>query len=311
MNDYDVYIGVDISKESLDLSSFDSKVDQVANTVKGVKSLIHRIKEMKQSAMVCCEATGGYEETLVSACFEAGVPVAVANPRRVRRYAQSKGLLAKTDKIDASMIAGYAKAMNPRLGVKRPDWQILVKNVLARRNDLITMITQEKNRLTSSPSSCITKNIKKHIAWLAKELKQINDEIASITKENKMLANSVKRICKVKGFGKLSALGLLVCVPELGGVTGNEAAALVGVAPYNDDSGTKKGKRRVAYGRSLVRKILYMAALSASRSNPVLKIFYQRLIAKGKPQKVAIVAVIRKLVMLANKLMADPQFTLA
>jgi len=311
MSEYDVYIGVDVSKETLELSPFDAKSAEVANTAKGVGALVRRIKALRRPAMVCCEATGGYEKRLVSACLEAGVPVAVANAKWVRRYAQSKGVLAKTDKIDARMISEYAERNGPRLRAGRAAWQEDAKALLARRNDLVSMATQEQNRLGPSPSGCVRKYIQEHIRTLKAQVRKIDAELSSLRKGNEPFAAGVKRICGIKGVGKLSAMSLLAFVPELGGVSGNEAAALVGVAPYNDDSGTMRGKRHTVCGRSRVRRTLYMAALSASRCNPVLKAVYKRLTAKGKTHKVALVAIIRKIVNLANRLMADPEFRLA
>lgn len=311
MSEYHVYIGVDVSKEILELSPFDAKSAEVANTAKGVGALVRRVKALRRTAMVCCEATGGYEKRLVSACLEAGVPVAVANAKWVRRYAQSKGVLAKTDKIDARMISGYAEKNSPRLRARRAAWQEDAKALLARRSDLVSMATQEQNRLGPSPSDCVRKYIREHIRALKAQVKKIDAELSRLRKGNEPLAAGVRRICGIKGVGKLSAMSLLAFVPELGEVSGNEAAALVGVAPYNDDSGKMRGKRHTVCGRSRVRRTLYMAALSASRCNPVLKAVYKRLTAKGKTHKVALVAIIRKIVNLANRLMADPEFRLA
>jgi transposase len=311
MSECAVYIGVDVSKATLELSPFDAKPAEVPNTDKGVSALVRRIKALGRTAMVCCEATGGYEKRLVSACLEAGVPVAVANAKWVRRYAQSKGILAKTDKIDARMLAEYAEKNRPRLRAGRAAWLEDAQALMSRRGDLTAMVTQEKNRLGPSPSARVKKYIQEHIRTLKAQIKKIDAELAKLRKENEPFAAGVKRICAIKGVGVLSAMSLLVFVPELGGVSGNEAAALVGVAPYNDDSGKMNGKRHTACGRPRVRKTLFMAALSASTSNPVLKAVYERLTAKGKPHKVALVALIRKIVTLANRLMADPEFKLA
>lgn len=310
MNDYTVHIGVDVSKETLELSSFDTKSTTVQNTDKGVRALTKRIKALGQTAMVCCEATGGYEKVLVAACLKAEIPIAVANPKWVRRYAQSKGILAKTDKIDAKLIADYAEKNRPRLRVRRDDWQEEAKDLLTRRSDLIAIVTQERNRLSTSPRAIIRTSIQRLIRTLTTQIKIIDARLAILRKENETFETGVERISEIQGVGVLSAMYLLAFIPELGSVSGNEAAALAGVAPYNNDSGKMKGKRHISCGRPHVRKTLYMAALSASRHNPVLKEIYDRLIAKGKPSKVALVTLIRKIVNLANRMMADPEFKL-
>lgn len=311
MSDYAVHIGVDVSKKTLELSPFDTKSAMVPNTNKGVCALIKRIKALEQTTMVCCEATGGYEKVLVAACLDAEIPIALANAKWVRRYAQSKGVLAKTDKIDAKLIAEYAEKNRPRLKARCEAWQEEAKALLTRRDDLTAMLTQERNRLSASPQAIVRTSIQGHIRTLKTQIKRIDATLARLRQENEALDIGVKRICEIRGVGVLSAMSLLVFVPEIGSVSGNEAAALAGVAPYNDDSGKMKGKRQIGCGRSNVRKTLYMAALSASRHNPVLKEVYDRLVAKGKPRKVALVALIRKIVNLANRMMADPEFKLA
>jgi transposase len=311
MKAYEVHVGVDIAKDSLEVSPFDSKEPVVENTFAGLESLVRRIKELGRPAMVCCEATGGFEHGLVCACLDAGIPVAVVNARRVRRYAQSQGVLAKTDRIDARVIRDYAERSELRLRERRAAWQVQAKALLTRRNELSSMLVQEKNRLGISPDDRVRRSIGEIVAAIRAQIKQIDAELKILVKKNAEFAKSVARICGIKGVGVLSAMALLAFVPELGEVSGNEAAALVGVAPYNDDSGTVKGKRRTTGGRSEVRKTLYMAALSASVHNPLLSAFHQRLVQKGKPHKVALTAVIRKIVVLANRLLADPEFELA
>jgi len=311
MYDYGVYIGVDVSKGTLAVSPFDSKTFEVANTANGISSLIKRIKKLKQSAMVCCEATGGYESPLVTACLAADIPVAVANPKRVRDYAKGQGVLAKTDAIDAAIIAGYAQDNKPRLSDKPEAWREAAIALLSRREDLMQMLSQEKNRLSNPSTANVSKLISQHIAWIEKNIKKIEAQMDKIAKENETFAASVARIDQIKGCGKQTAMAMLVFVPEIGKISDNEATALVGVAPYCDDSGTKKGKRRVACGRKKVRRALYMAAVCASNHNPILKAVYDRLVAKGKLKKVAIVTVMRRLVILINRLMANPDFKLS
>lgn len=308
MNKYEVYIGVDVSKETLELSCFDKKPRTVPNTTAGIRRLIKRIEPLDGPVLVCCEATGGYEKLLATALLTAGIPIAVVNAKRARDFGKSKGILAKTDPIDAELLASFARVHQPRtLGV-RPAWLPILQAFLGRREEILAMIKQEKSRLDPLPDKSVAKLIRKHIKQMELQLHEIEQQIETLCSESAELKHSVKRITQVKGMGELSALALLGFVPELGSISDKQASALVGVAPFNRDSGKFRGQRHTTGGRQKVRRILYMAALSAKRYNPILREFYNSLIARGKPFKVAIVAVMRKLVCLANQIMTDAAF---
>lgn len=308
MNKYEVYIGVDVSKEMLELSCFDNKTRAVPNTNVGIQRLIKRIERLGEPVLVCCEATGGYEKLLASALLAAGIAIAVVNAKRARDFGKSKGILAKTDPIDAELLASFARVHQPRTLEVREDWQPSLQALLGRREDILAMIKQEKSRLDPLPDASVAKLIRKHIKQMELQLREIEKQVDTLCSESAELQASVERITQVKGMGKLSALALLGFVPELGSISDKQASALVGLAPFNRDSGKFRGQRHTTGGRQKVRRILYMAAVSAKSSNPILREFYNSLIARGKPFKVAIVAVMRKLVCLANQIMADATF---
>jgi transposase len=308
MNPPEVYVGVDVSKAVLDLSPFDEQSCKVPNTPTGIESLLGRLKRLGRAVMLCCEATGGYEKLLVAMSLKAGIAVAVVNAKRVRDFAKSKGLLAKTDAIDARILAEYGACHHPRAAVAAPDWQPKAHALLVRRSDLLAMIHQERCRLDPEPEKCVRAGIKAHIRHLQALVDRLERDLWDLCKTDSDLAKQVQRICQIQGVGRLSALAVLAFVPELPSLTDKEAAALVGVAPFNDDSGKSKGRRRTAGGRKRVRRFLFMAALAASRCNPVLKEFYARLRAKGKPFKVALIAVMRKLIETIHRVLTNPSF---
>lgn len=307
MSDTKRYIGIDISKDTLEISPFDKGAQLVLNQSKNIKSLIARLKKI-DNAVVCCEATGGYEKLLIAECLSQGQPVALVNARQVRDFAKSKGILAKTDKIDAAVLSDYGTQNMPEPMEPKPIWLNRLNGFLKRRDDLIDMVKQEKCRLHPTPSKEIESMIKTHIKGLEKMINEIEAEVDKIMETEDAFKETFKKLIDVKSIGRQTAVYLIGFVPELGHVTGNEAAALVGLAPYCNDSGKFKGKRSIRGGRSEVRRVLYMAAVSAKTHNPILRKFYNRLIAAGKPTKVALTAVMRKLVVLANKICANPEF---
>lgn len=310
MNDTLRYLGVDVAKKTLQVDAFDSQKTSVTNDARGVARLISRIKQCGE-LVVCCEATGGYESLLVRACREAGIPVVMTDPRRVRYFARSKGILAKTDKIDAQILSAFGNQNQP---VPRPvpdDASGELKQIMTRRNELIENLVQEKNRLDTSHHPRMVANIKKHIRHLEGLIEQLQEDIDTLLSRSPVLNEKYNRLISVKAIGQITALSLLAFLPELGAATSEEIAALAGVAPYNRDSGLFQGKRRTTGGRAPVRKALYMAAVCATRMNPILRAYYQHLIQRGKAPKVALVALMRKLVILANRLIALPDFKLA
>ena len=308
MHAYEVNIGVDISKETLAAAFPDGRVTEFTNDRRGLNALMGKVKAHGPSVRVCCEATGGYELRLADACHAAGVAVTVANARRVRDFARGKGLLAKTDAIDARVIARYAAENNPRPAAPRPAWQGRLRALADRHAALTDDLVRETNRLEAEGDTWVAKDIRAHIRQIEAHLKKVGRQIAALRAETPAFERDAGRLEQVKGIGPVSACAILAYLPELGDVSGNEAAALTGVAPYNDDSGKHRGRRRCRGGRGQVRRVLWMAATAAARSNPILKAFYERLRARQKPHKLAIVAVIRKLVRLANKILSDPNF---
>ena len=310
MADKKCYIGIDISKDTLEVSPFDKGTQSVPNQSKNIKSLIARLQKIG-NAVVCCEATGGYEKLLVAQCLSEEQPVALVNARQVRDFAKSKGILAKTDKIDAEVLRDFGTQNEPRLLEPKPLWLNRLHDLLKRRETLVDMRKQEKCRLKPTPSTEIEKMIVKHIKILDQMLDQIETLIESIMVEEKVFKETYKSLVEVKSIGRQTAVYLIGFVPELGRITGNQAAALVGLAPYCNDSGAFSGKRSIRGGRSELRRVLYMAAITAKNHNPILREFYNRLIAAGKPKKVALTAIMRKLIVLANKICANPDFKLA
>lgn len=306
-----VYVGIDVSKRSLDISPFDTGSRHINNTSSAITGLIRRIKANRGDVTVCCEATGGYERLLCSMLQHADIKVACINPSRVRDFAKSRGILAKTDKIDAWVLSSFAESNPLRLLGGAPSWQPIVKALLIRREELIEIRQQEKSRLDPAPLPESAAFIKRHLKVLDRHIKAVEDRLAQLLNEHSDFHNKFRRLVAVKAIGRISAMSLLAYLPELGAVTDNQAAALAGLAPYNKDSGSQKGHRMVQGGRPRIRRALYMSALTGSVHNPVFMELYQRLINRGKPSKVALTAIMRKMVILANRLMADPHFQLS
>ena len=308
MDAYEVNIGVDVSKETLAAAFPDGRVTQFTNDRRGLETLMAKVRALGPSARVCCEATGGYELRLADACHAAGVAVTVANARQVRDFARGKGLLAKTDAIDARLLARFAAENNPRPTPQPPPWQRRLRALCDRRDALTGDLARETGRLEAETDAWVAKDIRDHIRQLRSHLAKLAREVAALKAQNAGFARQTQRLEQVKGIGPASACAFTAYLPELGSVTGNEAAALAGVAPYNDDSGKRRGKRRCRGGRARLRRVLWMAATAAARFNPILRAVYERFRSNGKPHKVAIVAIIRRLVCLANKIITNPDF---
>jgi transposase len=301
-----VYAGVDVSKDRLDVCVRRSEPERhgggdafvVAHDEAGIDTLVSRLVE-KRPVLVIVEATGGFERAVVGALAAAGLPVAVVNPRQVRDFARATGKLAKTDALDAEVLARFAEAIRPTPKAL-PDEEIrALQGILARRRQLVDMLTAENNRVHSA-SKPVAKRIAAHIKWLQKELSRTDGDLDKAIKESPALAENEALLRSVPGVGPVLARTLLAQVPELGTLTHKRLAALVGVAPLNRDSGSLRGRRSVWGGRAEVRAALYMGALVAARRNPVVREFYERLLAVGKPKKVALVACMRKLLAILN-----------
>jgi transposase len=298
---------VDVSKTTLDASA--PKLNrEYPNTPAGFAQMI---KAVPSGAHIIMEATGGYERPFAMALHSKGISVSIVNARHVRDFAKSMGQLAKTDKIDAHMIARYASVKCPKPDPKPSEAQMRLTEFATRRDQLVQMRTMEKNRLGHHAIEVVRKQAQKVIAFLSKQIAEFEKLIAQEIASDSELKAKYARITQADGVGPIVAAAMLAHMPELGTLTRNEASALVGVAPFACDSGTFKGKRRIWGGRSVPRCALYMAALGAVRHNPIHKAFYERLRKANKPRKVALVAVMRKLIMLINHLLKNPDFSLA
>jgi transposase len=298
-----VYVGVDVSKETLDMAVHASEQRwEFANTVKGIDEVLS-ILENLSPALVVLEATGGMEYPMAAALAVTNIPVAVVNPRRVRDFARATGRLAKTDAIDALVLADFAAAIHPPSRPLPDDQAQELKAILTRRRQLIEMLTAERNRLHSARSKAVKAHIQAHIAWLEKEMIQINDDLGHSIRETPVWQEKDDLLKSVPGVGPVLSTTLLADLPELGALNRRRIAALVGVAPFNRDSGHLRGKRTIWGGRAVVRSALYMSTLVATRYNPVIRGFYQHLLAAGKPKKVALTACMRKLLTILNAML--------
>ena len=298
------YVGIDVSKDKLDVAVLgDKTIVQVANTKKGIARFTKRMAELRPKLIVV-EATGGYEEALVLALYEAGLPVALVSPQRVRQYAKARGLLAKTDKLDAQNLAEYGKQIQPRLFVGKSEEGRRLSGLVGRRKQVGEMLKAEKNRLRTANSE-MKSSLEMVIGVLKGEMKRLEKEIAKFMKENVEFGEQEKLLSSAKSVGPVTAATLLADLPELGKLDRKEIAALVGVAPMNHDSGKKRGYRKTKGGRPDVRSVLYMSALSAIRYNPVIKPQYQQLLKRGKLKKVAITACMRKMLTILNAMVRD------
>jgi transposase len=299
-----LYIGIDVSKDKFDVASEPSSIDQsFANDPQGIKSLVRMLRLMKPQLIVL-EASGPYHVALRDALNAAGLPACVANPRHTKHFMQSTGELAKTDRIDAKGLALYAARMRPIVREVPDKHQQQLRELVSRRRDLVGYITMEKNRREGA-SPWVVRNINKHIRYLQKEVDAIEAKMATLMEADSQRWLEYQLLLTVPGVGKICAFTLLALLPELGRVNGKQIAALAGVAPFNHDSGRYHGVRRCWGGRAEVRNVLYMAALAARRHNPVIKEFYERLIAKGKAPKQALVGCMRKLLTALNAMLRD------
>ena len=300
----EVYVGIDVSKGTLDVATRPAgEVWTVANDDEAIATLVTRLLSLGP-ALVVLEASGKYEAPCAAALAADGVPVAVVNPRQARDFGKSTGRLAKTDAIDATMLALFAERVRPEPRPLPDAESEALRAILARRRQLVTMTAAEKNRAHMAAPS-VAKGIAKHVRWLERELSAVDDDLRRAIRESAAWRAKDDLLRGVPGVGRVLATTLLVDVPELGRLNRREIAALVGVAPLNRDSGTFRGQRSVWGGRATVRTALYMGALAAVRSNPPVKALYERLVAKGKPKKVALVACMRKLLVTCNAVVRD------
>lgn len=305
------FIGIDVAQ-----SDFVVAREGVAgsrkylNTERGYRDLIKDLSaqgaEIGKIERIVLESTGGYERRLVAALGGAGLPVVVVNPRQVRDFAKSTGQLAKTDQIDAHMLADFAARIRPDLKPLATEDQEELRDFLTRHEQLVQMLVAEKSRLLQAEGQgrhVLRKKIKSHIKFLERELAMLDSDLDDTLKRSEIWREKDDLLQSVPGIGKVTSRSLLGLIPELGTVNGSEAAKLAGLAPLNRDSGKFRGSRHIGGGRSRARAVLYMATLVATRYNPVVKLWYLRLLAAGKPKKVALIACMRKLLVVLNAML--------
>ena len=303
MNKEQTYVGADISKEYLDVAVNElDKKWRFANNSYGISKAVAMLNGMSP-VFVVFEATGGLELSFWAALTEAGIEAAPVNPRQIRDFAKAKGKLAKTDEIDAGVIAHFGKVMQPRCQPFPSTQEI--KEIMSRRSQLVEMITAEKNRLKWARSRRIQEDIQLHIEWLERQQDDVDKNLKHAIDTDPAMREKSKLLQSTPGVGPTVSASLLTQVPELGTLNRHQIAALVGVAPLNRDSGKMRGKRTVWGGRSRVRNALYMATLVAAQHNPVIRAFYQRLRDEGKPAKVALTACMRKLLVILNAMLKN------
>ena len=299
------FFGIDVSKTALDLAQWGQKeVTRFENNATGIATMVEMLSSETAVTLIVVEASGGFEQTMVTELAAASLPIVVVNPTRVRNFARAKGQLAKTDQIDAQVIADFAQTIRPEVRPLGTEEQQLIKALVTRRRQLIDIQTGEKNRRTTTNPELLPR-LEKHLDWLATELAEIEEDLNDWIDKNAQWREKRASLESVPGVGKVTSFALLAELPELGTLSRQKIAALVGLAPFNRDSGRFRGRRHIFGGRSDVRSVLYMAALSGIRYNPVLKTFYDRLIAKGKLPKVALTACMRKLLTILNAIIRD------
>jgi transposase len=301
MNTHESFVGIGISKDWLDVAWLTGQTLQIGYSDEAIAGLIKRLLEQPPTLIVL-EATGGLETALATALAVQGLAVAVVNPRQVRDYAKACGRLAKTDRVNALILAAFASAIRPQVRPLPDEETRALGDLLARRRQLVDMRVQEKLRLARA-SAVQRDSLREHIAWLDERIGRIDTDLTHALRASQAWREKDDLLQVIPGVGKVTRATLLALLPELGSLNSKEIAALAGVAPFNRDSGKHQGERIVWGGRSQVRRVLYMAAVSAARCNPVIRDFYQRLRSQGKPAKVALTACMRKLLVIMNSML--------
>jgi transposase len=302
------FLGVDVAKLTLAIQ-FPDHLWSIANTVQGHAAFLAKARALGP-VHVICEATGGYERALVLALLQANIAVSVINPRHVRDFARACGRLAKTDAIDAAILRDYGQKLRPAADAPPAAEEAELAELVRARQELVGLITDEINRREHARLPVVLKLSHARQKQLEKHLAQLDAALDAQVAARTELRAKAERLQQVAGVGRVSAFTLLALLPELGRIGDAQASALVGVAPLNHDSGQFRGQRHIHGGRAAVRRVLYMAALAATVHNPILKAFYQRLRERGKPAKLALTAVMRKLTVLLNRLLKNPHFNL-
>lgn len=300
MNTPEIFVGIDISKKRLDVAVTPGDHTFASpNNEDGIQKLVKRLKNLKPQ-IILLEATGGYEFFLVAALREAQLPACFINPKLVRNFARSAGIAAKTDRLDAKVLALFASRLRPQPRPLPDAQQQELQHLMTRRRQLLDMVQMEKNRLDPAPFPRVRQSIQHNIASLEAQLADLHREIDDFFQQNPLWVELEETLSNQKGVGHLTVLSLAAYLPELGRLNHKETVSLAGLAPFNRDSGQWRGQRHIEGGRNRVRQALYMAALSASRFHPEISAFFQRLLGKGKPFKVALVACMRKLLTILN-----------
>jgi transposase len=301
----EINVGIDVSKDRLDgFVRPSNEAFAVARDGEGVAALVERMKALRPGRIVL-EATGGFEQVVAAALAAAGLPVVVVNPRQIRDFARALGRLAKTDRIDAEVIALFAERLRPDIRALPDEQTRLLDELVTRRRQVVEMMVAEGNRARRLTSTRLKKRIERHCAALQKELSELERELDDTIRATPIWLETHQLLTSVPGVGNILARTLIADMPELGNIDRRQVAALTGLAPFNRDSGKWRGRRAVWGGRARVRAVLYMATVAATRCNPVIKAFYQRLRQDGKPAKVAITACMRKLITILNAIMRD------
>ena len=300
------YVGIDVSKDRLDVAVLGERQEtQVGNHKEGIARLVQQMQAL-QPELIVVEATGGYQRAGVEALFWAGLAVAVVNPARVRQFARACGLLAKTDKLDAQVLAVFGQRVQPRRYVGKSEAEKQLSALLVRRKQVEEMLTAEQNRLRTTSAS-LKSSVKRMIACLKQEKKLLDKQVQQCVAEQEAWQEQTEILDSAPGVGPVTTATLLAELPELGKMDRKKIAALVGVAPMNYDGGKKRGYRKTKGGRGEVRSVLYMATLVATRRNPLIRSQYQQLLKRGKLKKVALIACMRKFLTILNAMLRDRQ----
>lgn len=307
-----IHIGVDVSKGKLDVFHPNWKSARTfENTPAGIRKLFSALMREGEPCHVVVEATGGYEKNLARGCWEAGIPVSVVNAGRVREFAKSAGQLAKTDPLDAKVIGEFGACHKPRATPPPNPAQEELQGLVRRRESLVALRSREKNQLEKTPCPSIAKDIRSLIRVLDGRVAKFDKLIAALISNDEDLRSKCRRLEEVVGVGRVLSGAVLAEMPELGTIGDRQVSALAGLAPFAKDSGKRNGKRAIQGGRGRLRRALHMPTLCAVHHNPVLSEFYLRLMAGGKPHHVALTAAMRKLLVLLNRMLADPDFRLS
>ncbi len=300
------YVGIDVSKDRLDVAVLGERQErQVENSRDGIARLVEQMQDL-QPELIVVEATGGYQRAVVEALFWAGLAVAVVNPARVRQFARACGLLAKTDKLDAQVLAVFGERVQPRRYESKSEAAKYLSALLVRRRQLDEILKAEQNRLRTTSAS-LKSSVKRMIACLKQEKKLLDEQVQQCVAEQEAWQEQTEILKSAPGVGPVTTATLLAELPELGKMDRKKIAALVGVAPMNYDSGKKRGYRKTKGGRGEVRSVLYMSTLVATRRNPLIRAQYQQLLKRGKLKKVALIACMRTFLTVLNAMLRDKQ----